>query len=160
MKIKLAILSLIALFFGSCKKAGCNDSIAENYCSDCNKVDNSHCVYGTFYHIFWFNKSTSDSLLAHGVDTLVMQSPTGDPHVPYNYFIFPVTSFCNNTPPCQKGNNVMWLQAESKVGRPSSINYDVFSYHNHTKSNIPSSNSSWSGNANFFSQCSSTQLVW
>ena len=48
----------------SCGKKGCTDSTAINYCEKCKKNDGS-CQYKATVQ-FWFNKTTSDNLIANG----------------------------------------------------------------------------------------------
>lgn len=57
------LLSITTLFF-SCKKNGCVDRDAENYCKDCK--DAGGCVYKSSL-VFWYDESTAKKLLAEGI---------------------------------------------------------------------------------------------
>lgn len=67
------ILGCLALFCAlvftttGCKKKGCTDTDAENYCEKC-KDDGSCQFKGQI--VFWYNKATADSLLADGATAL------------------------------------------------------------------------------------------
>ncbi|NQY66282.1 MAG: hypothetical protein HRT72_00940 [Flavobacteriales bacterium] len=48
MRLKvILVLALVAMFYSSCKKEGCTDDLATNYCASCEKEDNScNYIYG------------------------------------------------------------------------------------------------------------------
>lgn len=63
MKSKLFLCGLLAMsltIFTSCKKEGCTDIDAENFCEDCNEDDNSCRFKGEV--VFWYNQATSQAL--------------------------------------------------------------------------------------------------
>ena len=71
MKKIILALSASVLMLGSmtsCKKEGCTDSYATNYDEKADK-DNGTCTYTASVQ-FWYNKSTSDALVALGVTNL------------------------------------------------------------------------------------------
>lgn len=69
---KFIFISLIsaALMVSSCKKKGCIDSNAENYCEKCKKDDGS-CTYKAAIQ-FWYDKTVSDVLIANGVTSVTI----------------------------------------------------------------------------------------
>jgi len=58
----LLFISIMAIT--SCGKKGCTNKYATNYCWKC-KDDDGTCNYKSTM-IFWFNKTTSDNLIADG----------------------------------------------------------------------------------------------
>jgi len=68
MKTNLLFLSVIIgmmVAVTSCGKKGCTDPNSENYCEKC-KGDDGSCQYEGKV-LFWWDKTTSDSMQAHGV---------------------------------------------------------------------------------------------
>ena len=63
MKKLYFILLLSATTFFSCKKDGCRDSDAENFCSDCKDAGGCQFVGNL---VFWYNQTTAQSVLAAG----------------------------------------------------------------------------------------------
>lgn len=92
--IKLILFVFFGLFISSCGKKGCTDSQATNYCEKCKRNDGS-CVYQS-QCIFWHNKATNDSLIAHG-KTYLFYAVNGI--IIKQYFI--QTSVSNSPPECK-----------------------------------------------------------
>ncbi len=55
-------LLLCLVLMSSCKKEGCTDPDADNFCSDCKSDDNS-CTYSG-RNTFWYDAETSQALVA------------------------------------------------------------------------------------------------
>jgi len=62
--IFLMLLFISIMAITSCGKKGCTNKYATNYCWKC-KDDDGTCNYKSTM-IFWFNKTTSDNLIADG----------------------------------------------------------------------------------------------
>jgi hypothetical protein len=104
LSVFLSLLMLVSLI--SCKRKGCRDPNASNYCESCNATDNSECVdypVKEAYHIFWYNKIVFDSLTAHGIDTLNISFY--DSHAAHNmYYLiynFKTSYYYSFAPDCQ-----------------------------------------------------------
>ncbi len=65
------VLTSAITFTTSCsKKKGCTDSTSTNYDADA-KEDDGSCTYKGSVQ-FWYNKATSDSLVANGITSLAI----------------------------------------------------------------------------------------
>lgn len=62
------LFGLVALSFSSCKKEGCTDTYAINYCDECKKDDGT-CEYEGEI-VFWYDQATSQFLLNDGATSL------------------------------------------------------------------------------------------
>lgn len=71
MKIKNLILTIVAgaaIVFTGCKKEGCTDKDAVNFCDECKKDDGTCTYKGNI--VFWYNSSTSAALVNDGAVSL------------------------------------------------------------------------------------------
>lgn len=64
----MLIIPILLLTNACGNKTGCMESDAANYSKKATK--NCNCCEYTGAIVFWYNKSTSDSLIAHGASTL------------------------------------------------------------------------------------------
>ena len=68
--IAVVLTSAIAFTTSCSKKKGCTDSTSTNYDADA-KDDNGSCTYEGSVQ-FWYNKATSESLVADGSTSLII----------------------------------------------------------------------------------------
>jgi len=66
----LYILFSCSLVFFGCKKKGCTDRSANNYCEKCEDEDNDECEY-TGDGVIWYDTGYADILEASGTDSLL-----------------------------------------------------------------------------------------
>ena len=68
-KFLLTILLLTSIFcFNGCKKEGCTDPEADNFCTECKKEDHSCKFSGSV--VFWFNQTAANGLINDGANVL------------------------------------------------------------------------------------------
>ncbi len=65
MKKLLYLLAVTSIVLASCKKEGCTDPEAVNFCEDCKKDDNTCTFEGST--VLWYGKTVSDSTQASGI---------------------------------------------------------------------------------------------
>ncbi len=164
LKIVLTIAIGIIIASSCSKKKGCTDSTATNYCSECKK-DNGTCHYeGVFKHIFWFDKATSDSLIAHGYTEVSCVNIITD-QTPYNGMpMFTTVSsnrYFSSAPVCHQ-NNILCISGALKEGESLNTSYVIADLTN-VKENFNSAPAirNWSGTVTIiYGNCLATQLIW
>ena len=134
----------IVLTLTSCAKKGCTDSSATNFCEKCKKDDGS-CTYQA-KGVFWYNKSTSDSLVANSatsltfyVDGAVIGSSA-------------TTVYWSGSPSCGQSGSAS-VTKNLGTSKSKSYSYSV-------KDDLGVTH--WSGTINLSSSnsCLATELVW
>ncbi|MBA3682604.1 MAG: hypothetical protein H0W73_15805 [Bacteroidetes bacterium] len=154
------------LMISSCnRKKGCTDITASNFCKDCKTNDGS-CQYEQsvlYKHVFWFNKSTSDSLIAHGVKKLYCWNMTND-LVPANGLkLRSETSsgyFFNSAPSCES-INILTLSWYLKKGESATLSFQVIDSAMQYPPEITTPLRNWIGTITISPDvCTTTQLVW
>lgn len=144
--INIIILFSLTLLIWSCGNKGCTDNKAYNFCSACKK-DNGTCEYSS-KAIFWFNKTTYDSLkfnfknsLSFYVDGLHIRT------VSLNQ------SMQNQVLPVCNSNGIFTYTKDMGKKTAFQSNYEVRDLNNKTL---------WSGIIDFnaHSSCIITQLIW
>lgn len=146
MNSKLLFIGLLAIsttIFTSCKKEGCTDVDAENYCDKCKKDDGSCQFKGQI--VFWYNQATADSLVNDGataltyyVDGKVVGSSAA-------------SVYWTGAPNCDQGGSVT---VSKNLGNVKNKSY-TYSVKDQTGFEY------WSGTVNFTANtCTATQLTW
>jgi len=120
----------------------------------------------TFFttHVFWFDKSTKDSLVKHGNYYLMLQC---EGYVPLNGeagfgVAVDTSAFRSSTPDCD-ANNLLFLRLRMKKGEKRTLRYQIQRAEK-TQDGFAASNAihrNWEGEITIReSVCGQTQLVW
>jgi hypothetical protein len=147
------------LILSSCDKRGCTNSNASNYCVEC-KEDDGSCYTDRYKsrRVFWFDKTTSDSLIANGYSTLycwVHDAPNGTPAA----FKGSSTRYFSASPTCDS-THMMAITYYLKRGEALSLSFLVADsakakYIGYEKIK------NWGGNISISAgECTVTQLIW
>ena len=143
-KFLLTVLLLTSIFsFNSCKKEGCTDPEADNFCTECKKADHSCKFSGSV--VFWFNQTAANGLINDGATALY-------------YYV-------NGSLVGSTAANLYWGSAPNcgDTG-PISITKDLGTSKSLTESYVVKDQTGWtywSGTLNYAAgKCYATELLW
>lgn len=128
-------------------------------CTSCKKKEPSY----DSTHVFWFDESTKDSLVKHGIHYLSAQVDYTPSDGESGFGITVDTStFRSSLPECD-AKNLLFLKLKLKKGEKKAIRYQIYRAEK-TQSGFVSTNpinKKWEGEITIHeSACSQTQLVW
>jgi hypothetical protein len=143
-KILFTVFILATIFtLNSCKKEGCTDSEADNFCTECKKADNSCRFSGSI--VFWFNQTAANGLVNDGATVLY-------------YYV-------NGNLVGSTASNLYWSSAPN-CGQSGSITVkkDLGSSKSLTESYVVKDQTGftyWNGTVNYLAgKCNSVELLW
>lgn len=141
--ITIGLLIAGATLLSSCKKEGCTDPSAENYCDECKKEDHSCQFKGEI--VFWYNQTAANGLANDGATSLT-------------YYVdgqivgsSAASVYWTGAPNCGQNSSITVSKSLGNV-KNKSYDYSVKDQTGYTY---------WSGTANFTANtCATIQLTW
>ena len=98
----MLLLAITGLGFVSCKKEGCTNNKADNYCSECQKDDGSCNFTGKM--VIWWGKTLSDSTNFYGITALKV-------YVNGTYiYTEPTTTYWSGAPSCGANGSLSYTK--------------------------------------------------
>ena len=143
-KILLTVLFLATIFtFNSCKKEGCTDPEADNFCTECKKADHSCKFSGSI--VFWFNQTAATGLVNDGATVLY-------------YYV-------NGNLVGSTASNLYWGSAPNcGDSGPITVKKDLGTSKSLTESYVVKDQTGfiyWNGTVNYVAgKCYSIELIW